>query len=147
MYHFKTIPTVSAAGKRIPVFFNGGDEVAQHEALQEQAYGCPIAWIALLVEVFGWQMHGFPRLGRRLVLSFVDEHRRAHALPHGDASFGADDVNAVAVVVGLGLGEELHIRVDAVGKAERGVPALAEHNPRIAVFRVYLLGVFDVIDG
>ena len=68
-----------------------------------------------------------------MVLSFVNKHRCANTFTNGDAPFGADDVDTVTVVVGLWLGEELYIRMNAVLEAKRCVTTLSEDKSCIPV--------------
>ena len=92
-------------------------------------------------------MHGFPCLCGGLMLSFVDKHGRADTLSDRNSAFGADNVNAVGVIVCLWLREKLYIGMDAILEAERGVSTLSKHESRVPIERVDFLGVFDVINS
>ena len=70
-------------------------------------------------------MHRFPGIRGCLMLSAMDKHRCANAFSDSDASFRADDIDAVAVIVRLRLREELHIGVHAVLESKGSVSSFA----------------------
>ena len=145
--HLQTVAAIAATGAGVAVFLNRGDQIAQHQPLQQEPFLGLVAHSAGLIAVLLDQVHSLPGPVGRHVLPPVYEHRCRYALAHCDPPLGADQVDAIGPVIGLRLPDKIHLCVYAALKAKSGAAALAQHQSGVAVRGMYLLRVLYIADA
>ena len=124
--HLHAGHSTPAAGSRITIILNGGDQIPEHQALEKQPASI-FMWLPSFVVILFFYTHLFPSLLREVMLTVVNKHCGTDTFSQGDVALGADEVNAVASVISRCLSPEIGLGVDAAFEAEGGEAAFAHH--------------------